>query len=183
MTFDKERFIEDCRAAIREADAKAAVEEVVARAVGDPARVIAGLGEPRSVTTEVLHVSPDLSIFNVLWGPWMDFYPHNHRMWAVIGVYGGQEDNTFYRRAGAGLERHGVKELGPRDTLAMGESVIHSVATPTGGITAGIHVYGGDLTATPRSEWDPETFEERPFDEEQSLRIFEEANARLQSSA
>ena len=48
-------------------------------------------------------------------------------------------------------------------------------------ITAGIHVYGGELRATRRSEWDPVTFEERPFDEERSLRVFEEANARLQS--
>ena len=24
--------------------------------------------------------------------------PHNHQMWAAIGIYGGQEDNTFYRR-------------------------------------------------------------------------------------
>jgi len=48
--------------------------------------------------------------------------------------------------------------------------------------TAGIHVYGGDLNTTPRSEWDPETFEERPFDSDHAVRLFEESNRRLQSS-
>jgi predicted metal-dependent enzyme (double-stranded beta helix superfamily) len=24
--------------------------------------------------------------------------PHNHHMWAIIGVYGGREDNIFWRR-------------------------------------------------------------------------------------
>ena len=31
----------------------------------------------------------------------MALYPHEHRMWAVIGMYGGQEDNAFFRRAPA----------------------------------------------------------------------------------
>ena len=181
MSFDRERFIDDCLAALSEADARAAVEEVVRRAVSDPGRVIAELGEPRQVITETLYESPGLSIFNAHWGPRLDFYPHDHGMWAVIGVYGGREDNTFYRRSGDGLVRHGVKEVGMRETLALGESVIHSVANPLDRITAGIHVYGGELRATRRSEWDPVTFEERPFDEERSLRVFEEANARLQS--
>ena len=29
----------------------------------------------------------------------MALNPHDHRMWAVIGMYGGQEDNAFYRRS------------------------------------------------------------------------------------
>ena len=33
----------------------------------------------------------------------MAIYPHEHRMWAVIGLYGGREDNTFYRRSPQGL--------------------------------------------------------------------------------
>ena len=32
----------------------------------------------------------------------MALNPHEHRMWAVIGMYGGQEDNAFYRRAAGG---------------------------------------------------------------------------------
>lgn len=183
MPFDAERLIEDCRSALGESEARDAVEQVVKRAVGDPRQVIAALGEPRGAATEVIYTAPDLSIFNVLWGPGMDFYPHDHRMWAIIGVYGGREDNTFYRRGVTGLERHGRKQVDPRETLALGDSVIHGVANPLGTITAAIHVYGGDLGAMPRSEWDPETFVERPFDEARCLRLFEEANARLAASA
>jgi hypothetical protein len=39
-------------------------------------------------------------------------------------------------------------------------------------------VYGGDFfDPTHRSEWDPETLLERPFDPERAVRRFEEANA------
>ena len=31
----------------------------------------------------------------------MSIYPHNHEMWAVIGIYAGQEDNAFYRPSAA----------------------------------------------------------------------------------
>lgn len=44
----------------------------------------------------------------------MKFKPHDHRMWAVMGIYGGGEHNTFYRRAKQGLEQHGTKELMPK---------------------------------------------------------------------
>ncbi len=30
----------------------------------------------------------------------MTIMPHEHRMWAVIGVYTGGEDNMFWRRIG-----------------------------------------------------------------------------------
>ena len=42
-----------------------------------------------------------------------------------------------------------------------------------------IHVYGGDFFAAPRSEFDPDTFEERPYDAERAKRLFREANDRL----
>jgi len=34
----------------------------------------------------------DLTILNVVWTPGMVVYPHDHRTWAVIGLYGGRED-------------------------------------------------------------------------------------------
>jgi predicted metal-dependent enzyme (double-stranded beta helix superfamily) len=91
-------------------------------------------------------------------------YPHDHRMWAVIGVYGGQEENAFYRRGEGRLMEHGNKTLRTKDTLPLGESIIHAVTNPLERITAAIHVYGGDFFAVPRSEWDPQTLEERAFD-------------------
>ncbi len=67
------------------------------------------------------------------------------------------------------------------DTVALGEKVIHAVVNPLAKVTAAIHVYGGDFFETPRSEWDPETLEESPYDIEKNMRLFEEANERLRA--
>jgi predicted metal-dependent enzyme (double-stranded beta helix superfamily) len=177
--FDDERFIEDCLAALREKTPHAAVKEIVARAVAEPRHVLKALGEPKLAGIEPLYRSEQLTILNVRWGPGMNLYPHDHRMWAVIGVYGGQEENAFFRRGPAKLLEHGNKTLRTKDTLPLGESVIHAVTNPLDKITAAIHVYGGDFFAVPRSEWDPQTLEERPFDLEHAKRVFEKSNQRL----
>ena len=177
--FDKERFIEDCRAALKESNAQAAIRELVARAVSDSAQVVRALGEPKRSGVETMYKADDLTILNLCWGPRMVFKPHDHRMWAVIGIYGGREQNTFYRRAEKGLIRHGTKELNTKDVIPLGKSIIHAVTNPLDQITAALHVYGGDFFATPRSEWHPRTFEEIPYDVEATMRAFEEANERL----
>lgn len=180
--FESERFISQCRAALEESDVHTAINEIVKEAVSTPGQVIRALGEPQQAGVETVYRAPDLTILNVLWGPHMDIHPHDHRMWAVIGIYGGREDNTFYRRSGDGLTRHGIKELDAKDTIPLGETIIHSVSNPLNKITGAIHVYGGDFFETPRSEWNPETFEERPYDVEHTMRVFEESNRGLQGS-
>lgn len=181
--FDQNRFIENCRHCLREQNPHAAVREVIARAVSEPGGIIAALGEPGLSGIQPLYRSDTLTILNVLWGPGMTLYPHEHRMWAVIGIYGGREDNSFYRRSESGLVAHGAKTLDLKDTLPLGEAVIHAVTNPLDRITAGIHVYGGDFFAVPRSEWDPQTLQERPFDLERAKGIFAEANNRLKAAS
>jgi len=44
-------------------------------------------------------------------------------------------------------------------------------------LTGAIHVYGGDFFTMPRSEWDPETLTEGPYDVPKNLRLFKDANA------
>ncbi len=173
-----EQLISDCRSALLETDPRTAVDEVIRRVVSEPGRLVRTLGEPDRAGIDILHQAHDLTILNVLWGPRMNLHPHNHNMWAVIGVYGGREDNTFYRRGENGLIRHGSKALEARDTIDLGETVIHSVANPLETLTAAIHVYPGDFFNTPRSEWDPETLEEHPYDVEHTLRVFEASNRR-----
>jgi predicted metal-dependent enzyme (double-stranded beta helix superfamily) len=73
------------------------MRELVSRVVSDPAAVVAGLGEPRRAEVQRLYSSADLMILNVVWGPRMTIMPYNHRMWAVIGIYTGREDNIFWR--------------------------------------------------------------------------------------
>ena len=179
--FATDRFIEDCRTALRESDAQGAIRELVARAVGDPAGVMRTLGEPARSGVETLYRAEDLTILNLCWGPRMDFKPHDHRMWAVIGIYTGCEQNTFFRRGPGGLARHGMRELQPKDTVRLGADAIHAVVNPLDRITAALHVYGGDFFATPRSEWDPVLLVEQPYDVEHTMRAFEEANERLRA--
>jgi len=180
--FDKERFIEDCRAALREKNAQAAIKELVAKAVSDPAQLLKVIGEPTRAGVETYYKADDLTILNLCWGPQMVFKPHDHRMWAVIGIYGGREENTFFRRNKDGLTQHGLKVMDPKDTTPLGASIIHAVTNPLDRITGALHVYGGDFFATPRSEWDPKTFKEQPYSVEDTMRAFEASNARLGGS-
>ena len=179
--FDLHRFIEDCREAVREDPSHKAAREVLARANADPAAILAALGEPAQAGVTPLYKSDTLTILNVVWGKRMTIMPHDHRMWAVIGVYTGREDNIFWRRlpgeAGGLIEAAGAKSLGERGAEPLGRDVIHSVTNPLGRLTAAIHVYGGDFYGVERTEWDPETLRERPYDFALHRRLFEEANA------
>jgi len=181
-TFQLDTFLADCRAALGDAQPQKAIQEVVARAVADAGPVLRELGEPAKAGIQPLHRSDTLTVLNVIWAPHMTLMPHNHRMWAVIGIYGGREDNIFWRRlAGeepSRLEAAGAKALGDRDAISLGRDIIHSVTNPIPRLTGAIHVYGGDFFAEGRSEWDPGTLRERRFDMEKNLRLFEEANAR-----
>jgi predicted metal-dependent enzyme (double-stranded beta helix superfamily) len=86
-------------------------------------------------------------------------------MWAVIGTYDGQENNTFFRRSGKGLEKAGGKDLKTGDVVVLGEDAIHAIENPLDRPSCAIHVYGGDLLDfSSRSTWNPFTFEEHPYD-------------------
>ena len=179
--FDLDQFIADCRAAAAEDDSHKAVREVVARAVSDPAAVIEGLGEPKRAEVQKLYHSDELTIIAPIWGPRMTIMPHNHEMWAVIGIFTGREDNIFWRRIadeeGGLIEAAGARSLAEKEAVTLGRDIIHSVINPVSRLTGAIHVYGGDFFATERSEWDPENLLERRYDVEKNMRLFEESNA------
>ncbi len=179
--FELETFVADCRAALSADEPHGAIREVVARAVSEPSAILRALGEPRRAELRKLYRSGDLTLLNVVWAPGMTLLPHDHRMWAVIGIYTGREDNIFWRRvpgSPAGkVEAVSAQALCERDTAPLGHQVIHSVTNPIPRLTGAIHVYGGDFFGVPRSEWDPETLLEQPSDGERTMRRFEEANA------
>ena len=179
--FDIERFVADCREARAGDDSHCAVRDVVTRAVSAPSDVIAALGEPKAAGFVPLYHGPELTILNFAWAPLMTLMPHNHNMWAVIGIYSGREDNIFWRRTETSIEAAGAKNLGAGDAAALGRQVIHSVTNPIPRMTAALHVYGGDFFAPGRSEWCPETLTEAPFDVEKARRTFAEANARFRT--
>ena len=175
--FELERFIADCRVARGD---HLAVREVVARAVGAPDGIVRALGEPRRAGVHTLYRSAELTVLNLVWGPRMSVTPHNHEMWAVIGIYTGREDNIFWRRlprdAGGRIEAAGAKSLSDRDAVPLGRDIIHSVMNPIRRLTGAIHVYGGDFFVVQRSEWDPEALVEQPYDVEKTMAMFEESN-------
>ena len=177
--FDLDAFRSECSAAAR-GGGQPAIREIVARGVYSPGDVLRALGEPRRAEVTTLHRAADLTILHVVWGPRMTVMPHNHNMWAVIGIYTGREDNILWRRLpdapGGQIEAAGAKAIGQRDTLPLGRDIIHSVTNPIGRLTGAIHVYGGDFFNVPRSEWDPERLLEQPGDVQNALKLFEESN-------
>jgi predicted metal-dependent enzyme (double-stranded beta helix superfamily) len=180
--FAKDRFIEDCKRAV--AEGQAAVREVVTEALSDPGAVMAELGEPERAGIVPIHRSPELTVINFAWAPCMSLMPHDHQMYAVIGIYTGREDNVFWRRRGAVIEAAGAKSLGVGDVATLGRDIIHSVLNPIGKMTCAIHVYGGDFfdPPQPRSEWDHETLEERPWDIDKVRLLFSDAERRYYAS-
>jgi predicted metal-dependent enzyme (double-stranded beta helix superfamily) len=179
--FDVDRFIEDCQQAGTEAEPIKATEALVQRAVSDQAGIIKALGEPRFGGADKLYHGPDLTILCLRWYPGQQLLAHNHNVWAVIGLFTGQEDNTFYRTDNDKAIKLGGKTLRAGDVSWMGETAIHSVKNPINKITAALHVYGGDFFADGRSEWDNESHLRRPYDMERNLQSFQDGNAALEA--
>ena len=179
--FDLDRFVQDCTAALDDASPEMATREIVAAAVSDPADLMRAIGEPERGGIYTLHNSDRLTVLNLVWGPEMVLMPHDHRMWASIGIYTGREVKVLWRRGADGLEQLGRKEMSERDANWLGATAIHSVTNPLSRLTGALHVYGGDFFGTPRSEWDAETLEESPYDVAKARRLFDESNQRLDS--
>ena len=179
MPITADDVVARCQAALREHSPPLAVRDVLDELVADPAALERALGPVERGGISTLHRADDLTVLHVAWTPGMALNPHEHRMWAVIGMYGGQEDNAFYRRGPAGgLQPSGGRALPAGDVLVLGDDAIHSVANTRREFAVALHVYGGDFFAVERSEWDFDTYLERPRDLERTRRLFEEANAR-----
>lgn len=183
--FDLDQFVCGCRAALREDASHKFVREVVARSVADPAAVLKALGEPTRAEMKTLHRSDDLTILNVIWAPSMTLLPHNHQMWAVIGIYTGREDNIFWHRVPCSksgkVEAAGARALAEKEAEPLGRDVIHSVTNPiprrTGPFmfTAVIVLAWRALNGMPRLFWSNVATGEK------MARRFEEANALYKS--
>ena len=180
--FERERFIEDVRQALGESDSQQAVQEVLARAIADPRAVLSDLGEPSHAGIQTLYRAPDLTILNVIWAPMMVLLPHNHNLWATIGIYTGREDNIVWERKDANvIEAADAASLSEKEVFNLRLDAIHSVTNPIPRMTGAIHIYGGDFFAVPRSEWDAETLEERPMDPKALQKRFQDAEERFKA--
>jgi predicted metal-dependent enzyme (double-stranded beta helix superfamily) len=100
-----------------------------------------------------LHRSESLTVLSVGLEPGAVTVPHDYSTWAVIGIYEGREENTFYRRAADGLEETNHRDIAAGEAILLGAEVIHAIHNPLASSTLGLHVYGGDLFGRPRSMW------------------------------
>jgi predicted metal-dependent enzyme (double-stranded beta helix superfamily) len=158
-----DELVAACVDAMSEADPREEVREILAGSVGK-GWLTDKLKSP-SAGLKVLYRSSNLTVLNVIWPPLMSLFPHDHRMWAAIGIYGGREDNAFFRRSGTSLVASGGKELQDGAVQLLGDDVIHAVRNPARwSYTGAIHIYGGDFVGTPRSQWDPEALREQSYD-------------------
>jgi predicted metal-dependent enzyme (double-stranded beta helix superfamily) len=165
--FDFEAFIEDCRRLVGEPHPARRVLERMRDAVADPealARAVPPLPPNAGTFDAPLFRSPELTVLNVTLRPGALSAPHDHHMWAVIGIYGGVETNTFYRRTAGRLVEANRRTVPTGEAVLLGEDVIHTVENPLETPTRGLHVYGGDLLGAARSMWDPKTGREAPYD-------------------
>src|SRR3954469_16075105 len=163
--FDVDDFLASCRACLDEPEPRLAVRDLLTRTMSRAGDVAAALPPERAGIT-LLHNTPELTVINVVWAPKMRLYPHDHRMWAAISIYGGYEDNAFYRRRPEGdgrLLESGGKRLGEGDVTLLGDDTVHAVSNPMTVPTGAIHVYGGDFVNQPRSQWPADDAAEQPY--------------------
>ncbi len=179
--FDIDRFVADVKDARRDTGGQAAVEEVLRRSVSDPGAILTELGEPEEADLHRLYSDDDVTILNVIWPPLISLLPHNHNMWASIGIYTGRENNIVWERSGDVIEATGAEALAAKDVYRLQENAIHSVTNPIERFTGAIHIYGGNYFAPGRSEWDAETLRERPFDLESARQNFRRAAERFRA--
>jgi predicted metal-dependent enzyme (double-stranded beta helix superfamily) len=179
--FDKDEFVAECLGAIRTSDRpQAAVRDIVGRAISNPAHLEAAVRpHSESPMMTIWHRSDEFTALHIVWPPEVDLFAHDHNMWAVIGIYGGREDNSFYRlRQDGRIEPNTGRTLHPGDVISLGSDVVHSVANPTRQWTAALHVYGGEFFTTPRTMWGKDTLEPVPLDVEFIKERLESAAAR-----
>ena len=178
--FDPQELIASFQAALKEHSPELATKELMEQAMSRPSEVVSAFGTPTEGSVTTLLRSDELTVLNIIWPPGIAVYPHNHNLWAVIGLYGGQEDNTFFRRSpkDTSLTKAGFKELRAQDAIVLGKDAIHAVTNPRSVFTGAIHVYGGDFFAEPRSEWDSEQSPEQPYSVDRLMQTFAEANER-----
>jgi predicted metal-dependent enzyme (double-stranded beta helix superfamily) len=157
-----EDLLDACRRAVVEAQPALAVKEVLEHALRDG---VTDLPETDDLTLRVLAGDPNLTVLQVVVpsGPRWSL-PHDHTMWAAIGVCDGREDNEFFRRAASSIEGSGGRSVETGQVLLLGDDVIHRIHNPLDRPLRALHVYGGDFPAAQRSMWSGPAWREEPYD-------------------
>lgn len=158
--------IDKCLGALESHDPQSSVEAILLEAAKDPdiVEAISGRVEFTDLADLAIYRSENLTLLAGALPPGFSTAPHNHNLWSVVSVCRGQEDNQFFKRDGEGLRSCGDATVVAPGVLSNDADVIHAIRNPLDTPLLVLHAYGGDLFATPRSNWDPETHREIPFD-------------------
>ena len=168
--FDLQDFIASCKRLVGAPDGDRRVLDLMRSVVSDGEgvkKVVFPSQSGQAILDIPLFRSPDLTILNATLYPDFASPPHDHRMWAVVGIYQGRENNVFYRRSGKVLNEVNRREICAGDAVLLGSDVIHAIGNPLSSSTLGLHVYAGDLVASKRSMWEPRSHQELPYDTSQ----------------
>lgn len=177
VAFDIARFVEGCFEALEAERPVEAIRDLLTVTVSEPSNLIEGLPDPLGQEL-VLFRDPRLTIIQVTVAPGLQYPPHNHGMEAAIGLYAGLERNLWFGPvASDSILARGMSDLRAKDTIKMAGGVIHAVANPAKGHSAGLHVYLGDLIAHDRTLWHPDTLQPMPFDNDKYFGLVREAEA------
>jgi predicted metal-dependent enzyme (double-stranded beta helix superfamily) len=151
-------LLNELRQAARSRDLGALAEVVGSAIRHDP--LVTRVG-----ASKLLHTEPGLTVLHTVVNPGFVSPPHDHRTWAVIGVYAGQEDNTFFRllEGCRRIEPIGRRSLRQGEVASLGSDAIHQIANPVTTKLIALHVYGKNIFEIDRSAWDRATGNERQF--------------------
>jgi predicted metal-dependent enzyme (double-stranded beta helix superfamily) len=176
MAIDAETLVARARAALSTDDPAQAVaallrETIAAAPPHELRRALLGAeaaermnGMPR-FGQHVLVDAPDLTIFHATLPPGFVNAPHDHRTWAVVAVYEGEERNVFYaRRDGVLVPGHALVATAPR-VVVMRADAIHAIENRLAVPSYAIHAYGNAHFHVERSMWHPATLREEPRDD------------------
>lgn len=183
MSFSLQRFVADCQSVVAQAASAqspspvTAISELVRAAISDPAALRTALEGAQG--ERILHREDNLTVLNVVLPPGFRSVAHDHTMWAIVGIYEGQEDNHFYAQRDGRLEVIQTHAVRAPDLLVLDGVTIHAIANPLDTPTRGLHVYGGDLEASSRSLWDPNTFARERYTRERAMAVSRELARRV----
>ncbi len=112
---------------------------------------------------------PDDKIFSVIGGVFLPGQAtpiHDHLTWALIGIYEGEERESYYRRIDDGLNPKVavIKKASERinkkgHVTVLGKAGIHRIENVSDKPSLSVHVYGLDIGNTQRNTYNPVTGE------------------------
>lgn len=165
---DLDVFVKDCKAALKTDNPSKVVEGLVRDAIADPEGLHSAFQERvtgGSLLSSIAHHDEELTIIQIATPPGLQSPAHNHNMWAVIGVYDGEENNAFFQDAEGVLKQTGERSLKTGDVAVLNPKAIHAINNPINQVSNAIHVYGGSILERPnRSMWNPDSLAREDYD-------------------